>query len=67
MTPNNKKQLLAAGWVVAILAMALVLSVGSLTAWLMVSVVAFGPSIVLLHFWRDESLTTSQRIQEARR
>ena len=67
MTPNNKKQVLAAGWVLSILAMALVLSVGSPAAWLMVSAVAFAPTIVLLLFWKHGSLTNAPRTQEARR
>jgi len=67
MTPSNKKQTLAVGWTLAVLITGLVASVGSPTSWLIVGVVALGPSLVLLHLSRELSQTTSQRIQEARR
>ena len=67
MNLSYKKQLLAAVWIVAIVATAFLASIESARAWAVITVVAFAPSMFLLHFWKDVSKTTSQRIQEARR
>jgi hypothetical protein len=67
MTPIHKKRTLAASWIVAVLVTALAAGVGSPMSWLTVLVVAFGPSLMLLYFWKELPKTTSQRIQEARR
>jgi len=67
MNPSNKKYSLAVGWTLAVLITGLVASVASPTAWLIVGVVALGPSLVLLHLSRELRQTTSESIQEARR
>jgi hypothetical protein len=67
MNLEHKKRVLAAVWIVSVVAVALVASVGSTMAWLLVSVVGLGPSIILLHFWKEQPATISQTIQEARR
>jgi hypothetical protein len=67
MSLNYKKQLLVAIWIVGILLTATLASVQSQMAWLVVSVVAFGPAAALLHFSREVPQTISERIQRARR
>jgi hypothetical protein len=67
MNLEYKKRSLAAAWIVAVIAVALVAGVGAPMAWLVVSVVGFGPSIVVLHFWKQQPQTITQSIQEARR
>ena len=54
-------------WAAAILLVAFVATIPSPAPWLVVSIVAFGPWLVLLHLYRELPQTTSQCIPEARR
>ena len=65
MTLNQTKAL-AAAWTAGIGVAALFANIGSPTGWLLASIVAFGPSLTLLHFGQEPALTTSQRINNAR-
>jgi hypothetical protein len=67
MTPDSKKKLLAATWIIAIMAIALVGGIGSLMGWLLTGVVAFGPAAAVLHFSKEPAPTTSESINSARR
>ena len=67
MNSANKKLLLAAGWIALVLFIALLLPVASLRGWLLTALVAFGPSVAMLYFAREQSQTMSQSIHHARR
>ena len=67
MYAANKKLLLAAGWVAAVLFVALLLPVDSLRGWLLTTVLAFGPAVTMLYFAREQRQTMSESIQNARR
>lgn len=58
---------MAIAWILAIAVAGFFASVDSLMGWLTVSVLAFGPATMLLHFLKEPPLTTSQTIHQARR
>jgi len=58
---------LAAAWILIVVATALVAHVGSPAAWVVVSIVALAPCVVMLHFWQVAPPTTSESIHDARR
>jgi hypothetical protein len=64
---NNKTAIAAIIWTLAIGVAGLGAGVESGMGWLMVTVLALGPSLTVLHFWKDSPQTTSEAIQEARR
>lgn len=59
--------LVSVAWMLVVLAAGLVGQVESLKAWFMVSVVALGPSLTMMHFARTLAPTTSEAIHDARR
>jgi hypothetical protein len=63
----NRIMVVAIAWMLAVLAIGLVVQVESLRGWFMVGVVALGPSATLMYFGRALAPTTSQAIDEARR
>ena len=67
MTPWNTKYSFAVGWIVVILSAAALAGVASVGAWIMVSLVAFGPSIARVYFSQAPAQTTSESIQNAKR
>ena len=66
MTAAPRRHTLTIALIVAVVSTCLVASVGSLTAWVMTILVAFGPSIVALHSWKELAQTTTQCLQEGR-
>jgi hypothetical protein len=62
-----RKLSLAAAWILIVAATALFAHVGSVAAWVVVSIVALAPCVVLLHFWQVVPQTISESIHEARR
>ena len=67
MNFNYKRESLAAGWVGAIALGLLVSTPTSWMPWLVISVMAIGPAVVLLHLTREQPQTISQTIQDATR
>ena len=67
MTSRYKKMSAAATWVLAIVAVSVLLGIGSPAAWFIVAIVAVGPAAILLYLSRDLMPTTSERIHAARR
>jgi hypothetical protein len=67
MNFNYKRESLGAGWVGIIGLSLLVTNPASWMPWLVVSVVAIAPAVVLLHLTKEVPQTISQRIQSARR
>jgi hypothetical protein len=63
----TKIAIVSVAWMLAVLVTGLVVQVESMRAWFVVSVVALGPSLTLMHFGRAAAVTTSQAINEARR
>jgi hypothetical protein len=62
-----RKLTLAVAWILIVVATALVAHVGSVAAWVVVSIVALAPCVVMHHFWQVVPQTTSESIHEARR
>ena len=58
---------LATVWMGAIVLSATMSDIQWMPAWLLVAVVAFVPSILLLHFAKDPLRTASETILEAKR
>jgi hypothetical protein len=67
MNFTYKRETLAAAWVGTIALSLLVSTPASWMPWLVTSVVAIGPAIVLLHLTKEQPQTISQTIQEAKR
>jgi hypothetical protein len=63
----NRIMVVSLAWMLAVLVTGLVVQVESLRTWFVVSVVALGPSLTLMHFGRAHAPTTSQAIHDARR
>jgi hypothetical protein len=54
------------GWTLTMVVTGLIAHVESL-GWVAVSVLAFGPSMALMHFGKELALTTSRVVDEAKR
>ena len=67
MSFNYKTAAAAAAWAGLVLVGAAVAGLSAAMPWLVISVVAFGPPLVLLLLSRDPLPTTSQDIQRAKR
>ena len=64
---ESQIRVLAAIWVLAVIAMTVFASTGSTMAWLVASVLGLGPSIVMMRLAKEQPQTLSQSIHEARR
>lgn len=67
MFSNNKRAAIAAAWFSATVIVAFAADIHSTLPWLVVTVVAMGPPLVLLHLSRELKASTSQSIQHAKR
>ena len=63
----NRTMVVSFAWMLAVLVIGLIAQVESWRGWLLVSVLALGPSLTLMYFGRTLALTTSQSIDDARR
>jgi hypothetical protein len=63
----NRIMVVSIAWMLAVLAIGLVVQVESLRGWFLVGLVALGPSLSLMYFGRALAPTTSEAINDARR
>ena len=67
MHTDYLKSPLVASWLLALLTLGIAAGVTTLSSWIGLALLGVVPTVVLLRLWRVPALTTSQRIQEARR
>ena len=63
----NRTLVVSVAWMLAVLAIGLAVQVESWRGWFVVSLIALGPSLTLMHFGRALALTTTEAIDKARR
>jgi hypothetical protein len=63
----NRTLVVSVAWMLAVLVIGLVAQVESWRGWFIVSILALGPSLTLMHFGKSLALTTSEAIDEARK
>jgi hypothetical protein len=63
----NRTLVVSVAWMLAILVVGLVAQVESWRGWFVLSLIALGPSLTLMHFGKTLALTTSEAIDKARR
>jgi hypothetical protein len=67
MRLNSTKAPVTGFWVLAVFAAAIVLNVGSLSGWTVITLWTIFPPLVMMWRWNDSPATISEIIQEARR
>jgi hypothetical protein len=67
MTTSNARQFVAAGWILILFAVGLLVQVRTLSGWSVMMLLAGSSLIILRMLWRDPAQTISQSIQQARR
>jgi len=67
MRLNSIKAPVTGFWVLAVFAAAIVLNVGSLSGWTVITLCTIFPPLVMMWRWNDSPATISEIIQEARR
>ena len=63
----NRTLIISVAWMLAVIVIGLVAQVESWRGWFILSIVALGPSLTLMHFGRALAVTTSEAIDQARR
>jgi hypothetical protein len=67
MELEHTKPAIAAAWIVAAGVAGFVANITSVTAWVVLAALGFGPPLIMLLLWRNPPQTISESIQEARR
>jgi hypothetical protein len=67
MTTNHTRQVVAAGWILILFAVGLLVQVRTVSGWAVIMLLAGSSLIILRVLWRDPAQTISQSIREARR
>ena len=60
------KQIAAGAWILVAGVLGLVANVNSVTAWVLLAAVGFGPPLIMLLLWHTPTPTLSESIQHAR-
>jgi hypothetical protein len=67
MELEHTKRAIAAAWIVVAGVAGFVANITSVTAWIVLAALGFGPPLIMLLLWRNPPQTISESIQEARR